>query len=190
MEKIAQASGCGFAVNASEVSSSAAMADFVTRVFLAEVPPPPVVEPPPAEPVDSDGDGVPDDMDQCPNTPRGATVDERGCWVYSAVVLFDLNSAQIRSEAYPMLDEAVSVLKQNSAIGVEIQGHTCSRGTDAYNQKLSERRAKAVMEYFVSHGIAADRLTTEGYGESRPAYSNDTEESRTKNRRVTLKPVQ
>jgi outer membrane protein OmpA-like peptidoglycan-associated protein len=148
-----------------------------------------VVEPPPAEPLDSDGDGVLDIRDLCPNTPRGATVDERGCWVYDAV-LFDLNSAKIRPEAYLVLEDAIAILKLNPTIGVEIQGHTCSKGSDTYNQKLSERRAKAVLDFFVSQGIAADRLTAEGYGESRPAYSNDTEESRAKNRRVELKPIQ
>jgi OOP family OmpA-OmpF porin len=196
MEKIAQAGQCGFLADASDLASGEGMADFVTKVFLAKAPPPPAPEPPPPpppeppeEPMDSDGDGVMDDRDECPNTPRGATVDERGCWVYEAVVLFDLDSAEIRSEALPMLDEAVSILNQNLAIGVEIQGHTCSRGTDEYNMELSERRANAVRDYFVNQGIDADRLTAEGYGESEPAYSNDTEESRAKNRRVELKPT-
>ncbi|MBW2597437.1 MAG: OmpA family protein [Deltaproteobacteria bacterium] len=139
--------------------------------------------------MDSDGDGVTDDKDQCPNTPKGATVDARGCWTYAAVVMYGFDSAEIKPEAFPMLDEAVLILKKNPEIKVEIDGHTDNIGPAAYNMNLSERRAKAVMEYFVDKGVEAERLTTKGFGLTMPAVSNDTEEGRTKNRRVTLTPV-
>ncbi|MBW1898445.1 MAG: OmpA family protein [Deltaproteobacteria bacterium] len=140
-------------------------------------------------PLDSDGDGVTDDNDECPNTPKGATVDERGCWAYSAVLLFDFDSSVIQSDAYPMLDEAASVMKKNPEIRVEIQGHTDGVGSAEYNMKLSEKRAEAVMNYFVEQNVQAERLTVTGYGLTRPAYPNDTPMNQAKNRRVELKPI-
>ena len=213
MKQVAAAGGCGFSVRADEVNTSGDMGDFVKNVFLAKI------VKPVAKPVDSDGDGVTDDLDRCPNTPRGvkvdaqgcpldsdgdgvadyldkcpntpkgATVDARGCWTYAAKVMFDINSAEIKSEAYPMLDEAISILGKNPKMKVEIDGHTDNTGSAAYNMNLSERRAKSVMKYFVDKGVEAQRLTTKGFGFTKPAASNDTKEGRTKNRRVTLTPV-
>jgi OOP family OmpA-OmpF porin len=139
--------------------------------------------------MDSDGDGVTDDKDQCPNTPIGATVDARGCWTYAAVVLFDFDSAEIKSEAHPMLNEASDILKKNPEINFEVDGHTDNIGPAEYNMKLSERRANAVMEYFVSKGVDAKQLTIKGFGLTKPAASNDTKEGRAKNRRVELTPL-
>jgi outer membrane protein OmpA-like peptidoglycan-associated protein len=139
--------------------------------------------------MDSDGDGVTDDKDQCPNTPMGATVDARGCWTYAATVLFDFDSAEIKTEAHPMLNEAVVILKKNSKIKVEVDGHTDNIGPAEYNMMLSERRANAVMKYFVDNGVEAERLTVKGFGLTKPAASNDTKEDRAKNRRVELTPV-
>jgi OOP family OmpA-OmpF porin len=73
---------------------------------------------------------------------------------------------------------------------VEIQGHADSTGTNKYNQALSERRAKAIRNYLTKKSVDASRLTAVGFGEEKPAYSNDTSEGRTKNRRVELKPIQ
>jgi len=82
----------------------------------------------------------------------------------------------------------VTVLDRRTDIGVDVVGYTDSTGPAKYNQGLSERRAKSVYDYFVSKGIAADRLTTKGYGEERPvaSASNATREGRAKNRRVEL----
>ena len=80
-------------------------------------------------------------------------------------------------------------MRKNPSMSVEIQGHTDSIGSDEYNQKLSERRAQSVLEYFVGQGIAKNRLTAVGYGESQPIASNETEAGRAKNRRVQLKPI-
>lgn len=101
-------------------------------------------------------------------------------------VNFEFDSARLRPDAIPILDEAVTVLKHRKDISVDVVGHTDSIGTKKYNQGLSERRAKSVYDYFVSKGIAADRLATKGYGETKPAYSNATREGRAKNRRVEL----
>lgn len=140
-------------------------------------------------PLDSDGDGVADYLDKCPDTPKGATVNSVGCWSLEGVVLFDFDRYDLKAEAYPLLNEVVSILKRNPGIEVEIQGHTDNIGTAAYNQQLSENRAKAVMDYLVDHGIASYRLMAKGCGFTQPVASNDTKEGRAKNRRVELKPV-
>lgn len=101
-------------------------------------------------------------------------------------VNFAFDSAALRPDAVTVLDEAVTVLNRRTDIKVDVVGHTCNIGPEAYNQGLSERRAKSVYDYFIGNGIAAERLTTQGYGETRPAYSNDTREGRAKNRRVEL----
>jgi len=189
LEQIAKAGGCGISTTADRLASSGSMAGFVEGIFLAKPAPKPAPMPV-AKPMDSDGDGVTDDKDQCPNTPKGATVDARGCWTYAAVVLFDFDSAKIKSEAHPMLDEAVIILKKNSAIKVEVDGHTDNTGPAAYNMKLSERRANAVMKYFVDNGVVAERLTVKGFGLTKPAAANDTKAGRAKNRRVELTPIQ
>jgi OOP family OmpA-OmpF porin len=210
LKQVAEAGECGFSVRADAVKDSGDMGDFVKDVFLAEVAKPVldsdgdgvtddldrcpdtpkgVTVDTKGCPLDSDGDGVADYLDKCPNTPKGATVDARGCWTYAAVVMYDINSAEIKSEAYPMLNEAVSILKKNPEIKVEIDGHTDNTGSAAYNMNLSERRAKAVMKYFVDKGVEAERLSTKGFGFTKPAASNKTKEGRAKNRRVELTPV-
>ena len=138
-------------------------------------------------PPDSDGDGVPDYLDQCPGTPAGATVNEVGCWSLKATMLFDTNSSYIRSEAHPLLDEVATILEKNPQIKVEIQGYADNTGTAEYNQWLSERRAKRVLDYLLSKGIARERLQAKGYGSTNPVASNATEEGRAQNRRVELK---
>ena len=191
IKQVAAASGCGFSVRADEFKTSGDMGDFVKQVFLAEIakPAPKLAPKPVAKPMDSDGDGVPDYLDKCPNTPMGASVDARGCWTYEAVVLFGFDSAEIKSEAYPMLDEASDIMKKNPDLKVEIDGHTDSTGPAAYNMTLSERRAEAIKAHFVNRGVDSDQLTTKGFGSSNPAASNDTKEGRAKNRRVELTPV-
>lgn len=101
-------------------------------------------------------------------------------------VNFEFDSDRLRPDAITILDEAVTVLNRRKDISVDVVGHTDSTGSKQYNQRLSERRARSVYDYFVGKGIAADRLTTKGYGETRPAYSNATREGRAKNRRVEL----
>jgi len=139
-------------------------------------------------PKDNDGDGVYDDADECPDTPAHARVDKRGCWVLEDV-LFDFDKAIIKPEGHPILDEVVSVLNSNPSMRVDIQGHTDSTGSDAWNQGLSERRARAVMKYLISAGIDPKRLTARGFGESKPAATNETKEGRALNRRAQPKPL-
>lgn len=101
-------------------------------------------------------------------------------------VQFETNSAELTAGSTAILDAAVQTLEQNPGIRVEVGAHTDSRGRDAYNLALSDRRAKSVMAYLTAHGIAADRLTSKGYGETRPVADNATAEGRARNRRVEL----
>ena len=105
---------------------------------------------------------------------------------------FDYDKSNIKAEFAPVLDEAAQTLQDNPEVNILIEGHTDSIGSDAYNQRLSERRAQAVKAYLVSKGVAASRLTTEGKGESEPIADNtkngrDNPEGRAMNRRAELK---
>jgi outer membrane protein OmpA-like peptidoglycan-associated protein len=102
-------------------------------------------------------------------------------------VNFDFDKANIRADARPILDEAANTLRNEGTIRIVAEGHTDSRGTDAYNQRLSERRARAVKDYLVKAGVAANRIEIAGMGESSPVASNDTEDGRAQNRRVELR---
>jgi outer membrane protein OmpA-like peptidoglycan-associated protein len=103
-----------------------------------------------------------------------------------ALILFDFNSAAIKSTSYPLLREFANALQGGlSELHVEIRGHTDNIGGEVYNLDLSQRRAEAVKEFLVSvYGIASHRLTIQAYGESQPIESNDTESGRAMNRRV------
>ena len=187
--KIAEAGGCGFAVKGDEIMSGDGMAAFVTDVFLekvvVEVVEEVVVVKPVPAPMDSDGDGVPDDIDQCPNTPKGAVVDARGCYVVDKVY-FDFDKYNIKPQFNPALDAAAEVLKSNPSVKMTISGNTDSIGTPEYNMGLSIRRAKAVKAYLVSKGVNADNISVIGYGEDRPADTNATPVGRAMNRRAVL----
>jgi outer membrane protein OmpA-like peptidoglycan-associated protein len=102
-------------------------------------------------------------------------------------VNFDFDKSNIRPDAQPILDEAISTLKEYKDITLSVDGYTDGIGTEAYNQKLSVRRAQAVADYLAKGGIAASRMTVRGFGKSNPVASNDTAEGRAENRRVELK---
>ncbi len=142
-----------------------------------------------AVPGDSDGDGVTDDKDACPGTPKGIMVDERGCWSHPSKLLFDFDKAVVREEYKPALKDAKKVFDAYPTMTVQIVGYTCDMGPESYNQKLSERRAKAVRDFLVNEvGVDSNRLSVTGYGETKPAYPNDSEANRQKNRRVEFTP--
>jgi outer membrane protein OmpA-like peptidoglycan-associated protein len=103
---------------------------------------------------------------------------------FNEKVLFGFNQATLNSNAYSSLDKLVSVLNSYNQTDLKIYGHTDSKGTESYNQDLSERRAAAVANYLSSKGIGRSRLMTYGYGESSPKCSNESEEGRSCNRRV------
>jgi len=140
---------------------------------------------------DSDGDGVIDRRDQCPGTRAGTLVDTSGCEIREEIQLpgvnFATNSDVLLPGATNVLADAAQTLRNNPSIVVEVAGHTDSDGSEAYNQSLSERRAIAVRSYFIDAGIAADRLTARGYGESEPVANNATNAGKAQNRRVVLR---
>jgi OOP family OmpA-OmpF porin len=101
-------------------------------------------------------------------------------------VNFDFNKSILKSESYPALDENIEVLKTRQKMTIKIVGHTDSDGNDAYNQKLSEARATAVMHYFLEKSIAANRMQAIGKGEAAPIADNKTEAGKAQNRRIEI----
>ncbi len=144
-------------------------------------------------PVDTDGDndGVVDRLDECPNSAPGVQVDIKGCEIKEEINLrgvnFETNSDRLLPGATRILDEAVATLKKNPTIRFEVAGHTDSDGAAAYNEGLSARRATTVHDYLASNGIAEDRMTVRGYGESQPIADNATSAGKAENRRVVLR---
>ncbi len=181
MSAIADASGCGIAVSGDQVADAGGMSGFIADALFERR----MVPPPTPACKDSDGDGVCDEMDKCPNTPRGAMVNAHGCWSVSNVN-FDFDSANIRADAYPELNNIVNILRNNPNMNITLEGHTDSIGSERYNLGLSQRRARSVMNYLVRKNISAGRLSSVGYGESRPLEDNKTDAGRAANRRVDL----
>jgi outer membrane protein OmpA-like peptidoglycan-associated protein len=152
---------------------------------------------------DNDGDGVPDTVDQCPNEAETVNgfMDKDGCpdnpsekvtitdgqLVIADKVHFETAKATIRQESYEILDEVARVLSDNAQIQLlRIEGHTDDRGSESYNQKLSQRRAESVREYLIDKGVNSDRLIAVGYGEAQPIADNETKQGRSDNRRVAF----
>src|SRR5262245_60511315 len=123
-----------------------------------------------------------------PPTPRAAApappVSKK---VVPRAVYFDFDKSNIRPDARATLDEAIRILKAEGSQVVICEGHTDSRGTDAYNEALSMRRSRSVRDYLIKGGIPAKDIKTEGFGETKPVASNDTDEGRQQNRRVELR---
>jgi outer membrane protein OmpA-like peptidoglycan-associated protein len=101
-------------------------------------------------------------------------------------VNFDFNKSILKPESYPVLDENLAVLKSRPKMTIMIVGHTDSDGTDTYNQKLSETRATAVMQYFLEKGIPSGRMKAIGKGESTPIADNKTDAGKAQNRRIEI----
>ena len=146
---------------------------------------------------DFDNDGVMDSVDSCLNTKAGAKVDKTGCEVVEKVmikpadlgVLFDTNSAEIRSYELEQFNKYVQYLSTMPNSKLVIEGHTDSIGSTKYNLELSQKRAQSVKSQFVKMGVDVNKIETIGYGESKPAVDNKTKENRQINRRVTAKIV-
>jgi OOP family OmpA-OmpF porin len=157
-------------------------------VAVAPAPPPPPVVP--APPGDEDQDGVTDDRDRCPGTPRGVAVDANGCPQKGSITLegvtFEYNAATLQAGSLNILDDVADGLKKHPRLKVELQGHTDSRGPDAYNLALSQKRADSVRAYLIKDGVPATQITAKGYGEGQPIADNNTDAGRAKNRRVVM----
>jgi OOP family OmpA-OmpF porin len=141
---------------------------------------------------DTDGDGVPDSRDACPDTPRTHRVDARGCSIpieeparIELHVNFDFDKADVKQQYLSEIRKVGDYLNANPGTTATLEGHTDSRGAEAYNQRLSQRRVDAVKGVLVNQlGVGASRLTAVGYGETRPLETNDTDAGRAENRRV------
>jgi OOP family OmpA-OmpF porin len=204
MEQVADAGKCGFATTAENlfartrydgamVGTAEGMADFVTSVFLEKAPAKPAPKPQAkVVDLDSDGDGVLDSLDKCPNTPKGIKVDSVGCPVpipekvsITLLVEFDFDKATVRPQYHNDIEKVANFLNAYPDTNAVLEGHTDSVGTDEYNMKLSGRRAESVKKYLVEKfNIDAARISTKAYGESKPVATNDTAEGRQRNRRV------
>ncbi len=173
---------CGVSASAAQLADDAALQKFVKDVFYDAA----AVDP---CSLDDDGDGVNNCIDKCPDTIKGLSVDADGCPIADIVTLkinFDFDKSDIKPQYHQELADFASYMRQQQSFTVvEIAGHTDSVGTDAYNQKLSERRAKAVRDYLVKELGMDDKLfSAVGYGESKPIATNDTDAGRAENRRI------
>jgi len=138
---------------------------------------------------DQDRDQVVDADDKCPDTGPGLQVDEEGCALFAGVVQgvnFNTDSHVLTLNAKRVLKEVAITLKRHPGTAVTVAAHTDDRGTNPYNQGLSERRAKSVVNFLVQSGINGERLEASAYGEERPVESNATANGRASNRRVEL----
>jgi len=135
--------------------------------------------------VDMDHDGVLNDKDLCANTPIGATVNVDGCPAVTDLhINFENNSYKVKKDSYNNIAEYAKFLKHNTNYSAKIVGYTDSRGSAAYNQKLSEKRANEVKRILIADGVNPAQLSAEGRGEANPIASNATAEGRAKNRRI------
>ena len=186
----------------------------VSRFGEPPAAPAPAAAPPPPQPdcstMDSDGDQVNDCDDKCPATPAGTIVGPDGCPQKVVIDLRGVNFkfdypkkghvkadeigkalAEPSADSIAILDQAVDTLQRYPQVKVTVAGYTDSKGTDAYNQSLSERRAQIVYDYLTAHGIDASRLEGPiGHGENDPVDTNDTDAGRARNRRTELQVQQ
>ena len=138
-----------------------------------------------AAPKDSDGDGVIDELDKCPDTLKGAKVDTVGCMtLINLNVNFDTAKSEIKDIYGTRIHDFAKVMNTDKKLKADIEGHTDAVGSVQYNQKLSERRAASVVKALTDLGVEKSRLKAVGYGKSRPIASNETAEGRAENRRV------
>jgi len=163
----------------------------------------PVKPPPEPEPIvkpidpctlDDDGDGVNNCDDLCSGTPKGSRIETTGCRILTVPkkitleILFDSNKAVVKPQYLQSIQEVAEFMRKYPSTNTEIQGYTDSRGSDAYNRKLSQRRSDAVRQTLIDEfGVAGSRLTAVGYGESDPIADNVTAVGRQQNRRVVAR---
>ncbi|MCH1928579.1 OmpA family protein [Shewanella sp. A25] len=146
-----------------------------------------------AAPGDSDNDGVYDDTDQCPATPETHKVDSVGCTIYESIkkqedvgsIQFANNSAVVKQEYYKDIERLANYMNKNPEHTVEIAGHASNVGQPDYNMELSQKRADAVADVLVSkYGISQSRVTSVGYGITKPLVEGNTREAHAANRRI------
>ena len=182
MDGIAKAGGCGFAVRAAEIMSPEGMANFVERVFLekaqaAPAPPPPAPKPEPVPPP------PPKAAPAAPPPPSPPKVIDK----MTLHVLFAFDKSILTEADLKELPKAVAFVKKYPGANIRLDGYTDYIGTDAYNIKLSERRAAAVKDYLIKEaGVDSSKITAVGHGKADPVADNKTAEGRAENRRVEV----
>ncbi len=149
---------------------------------------------------DVDNDGVPNILDECPFEPgpasnAGCPVEDTGDRLAEVVgdqiqlnqqVFFETAEAVILPQSYPLLNQVAEILEENPNITIRVEGHTDSRGSHAYNLRLSDSRAASVREFLIERGVDPMRMESQGYSFDRPIDDNATEEGRANNRRVEI----
>jgi len=147
---------------------------------------------------DTDGDGIADKDDKCPNEagiaeldgcprPAAPTMEEQEQLnAYARTILFETNKSAIKTQSAETLQDIIAILEKYPDSNFSIDGHTDSVGSEAYNQTLSNERANSVLRYLVNGGIDKDRLSAEGFGETKPIASNKTAAGRQQNRRTEI----
>jgi outer membrane protein OmpA-like peptidoglycan-associated protein len=152
-----------------------------------------VVEP--VKEIDTDGDGIPDSKDDCPE--EKGTSENGGCPIVvvdnSKInfknIQFEFNSSVLKTSSYATLDMIATQMKKYDSVNFVLNGHSSTEGTEQRNMMLSVDRANAVKSYLVNNGVITGRLKTEGFGELKPVASNDTEDNRSINRRVEIEII-
>lgn len=140
--------------------------------------------------VDTDKDGVFDPQDKCPNTPAGFKVDAEGCALTATLHLnFITDGYTVDAAGNAKVKEFAGFLQENSGYKANIVGHTDSTASNQYNQVLSEKRAEKVKGMLIDQGVASNRLTASGKGETMPTASNKTKQGRAENRRIEVELI-
>jgi outer membrane protein OmpA-like peptidoglycan-associated protein len=145
---------------------------------------------------DTDADGINDEEDKCPQ--QAGTKANNGCPEVKEEIkktvertakqlFFVFGKATITTDSYPALNELATIMQEDKTLLLDIEGHTDNVGSDSSNMKLSQQRAEAAKQYLTEKGIAAERISSTGFGESKPVAPNTTSEGRAQNRRIVLK---
>ena len=145
---------------------------------------------------DTDGDGVNDEEDKCPNEAGPAS--NFGCPVIDVIVVervnkaaknifFATGSSKLLAKSFKSLKDVAEVMKEHPNYKIDVDGHTDNVGADEMNQKLSEDRASSVKQYLIGNGVDESRITSTGYGETKPVVDNKTAANRALNRRVEMR---
>lgn len=145
----------------------------------------------PAKPTDSDNDGIPDEIDNCPEekglaSNNGCPKETAGTFNYKNIQ-FEFNSSVLKTSSYAVLDLIAQQMKKNPDARFQLDGHSSAEGTEQRNMMLSVDRANGVKAYLVNNGIQNSKLITKGFGETKPLVSNSTEANKALNRRVEIK---
>jgi outer membrane protein OmpA-like peptidoglycan-associated protein len=178
LQDLSHVTRCGDYRTAASIQSITPLHAFERSVFLSEQLPDVA-----AGGIDRDADGVANDLDRCPQSPRGERVTSEGCW-RSTLLFFRHDSSQITDAGAQRLYRVARTLKRIPNSRIRIDGFADSSGPTIYNQALSDRRAQAALQYMESQGIDPKRFRVRALGESNPRLPNDTPPNRSANRRI------